>query len=116
MTLTLNRSKITVERKRRKQIIAIDGVPVATLHNDEAAERFRSTLADNISRIEAVYDAFALLGDARVRDVARMLDMNTSNTSRYVNLLVRDGRLTAVAVYRDGRGRPAQVYRVTPQP
>ena len=104
--------KITVEKQGRKQVIAVNGTAVATLYDNEAADLFRTTLVNTVSRTEAVYDTMKQLGECRVCDVAKVLDMDRANVHRLVHALEAEGRVTLVTIHRAGRGRPAQVYRV----
>ncbi len=51
---------------------------------------------------------------ASTADVARALGCTQANARHHLNVLVADGRVTVVCRRREGRGRPLQVYGLSP--
>lgn len=95
-----------------KTELRVGGRKVATVSNFQA---LRDALFSNLTRHEAVYLAVAILGEARTSEVAKLLGDDKANTTKRLEALAEDGRLTIVetANKKPGPGRPSRVWAIT---
>lgn len=94
-----------------KTELRVGGRKVATVSNFSA---LRDALFSNLTRHEAVYLAVALLGEARTSEIAKLLGDDKANTTKRLESLAEDGRISIVetANKKPGPGRPSRVWAI----
>lgn len=92
--------------------LLVDGKVVATVKDFTA---LRDALLSKLTRVEAVYLAVALMGEARTAEIANLLDMDRANASKRLMALEDEGRveITDEAHTLGKQGRPSRVWAVT---
>lgn len=92
--------------------LLVDGKVVATVKD---FDKLRDALLAKLTRVEAVYLAVALMGEARTAEIAELLDMDRANTSKRLMALEDDGRVEITDeahVIVGKQGRPSRVWAV----
>lgn len=91
--------------------LLVDGKPVATIKD---FDKLREALLSKLTRVEAVYLAVALMGEARTTEVAEYLDMDKANATKRLMALEEEGRVfIADEAHNEGhRGRPSRVWTI----
>ena len=94
-----------------KNELRVGGRKVATVSNFPA---LRDALFSNLTRSEAVYLAVSLLGEARTSEIAKLLGEDKANTTKRLEALVEEGRISIVetANKKPGPGRPSRVWAI----
>lgn len=91
--------------------LLVDGKVVATVKD---FDKLRDALLAKLTRVEAVYLAVALMGEARTSQIAQLLEMDKANTSKRLMALEDEGRveITDDAHSEGYRGRPSRLWAV----
>jgi predicted ArsR family transcriptional regulator len=91
--------------------LLVDGNSVATIKD---FDRLREALLSKLTRVEAVYLAVALIGEARTSEVANYLEMDKANATKRLMMLEEEGRVLIADESRNSghRGRPSRVWTV----
>lgn len=94
-----------------KTELRVAGRKVATVTNFSV---LRDALFSNLTRLEAVYLAVAMLGEARTSDIAQFLGMDKANATKRLEKLANEGRVQVVEDnnQKTGPGRPSRVWAV----
>jgi predicted ArsR family transcriptional regulator len=89
--------------------LLVDGKAVATIKD---FDKLREALLSKLTRVEAVYLAVALMGEARTSEVADLLEMDKANASKRLMTLEEEGRVEIIDdSHTEGhRGRPSRVW------